>query len=187
MMNETTSPSSSSSPQSPTYYVLSSDNEPFDPQSPTLAQIHAHALASQQPSQTKLEPEVTSPPPEQQNPTTSKQNQTPPPTQQPNPPTEQPIPSPSKPQPNPQPEQTTPSTSAIPTPPTSVATIPPILNIDDINPPSLSSPTSASDPETAFPTLEEVINVFAESSVDKIKSLTINSGISDDPSAVRIH
>ena len=29
--------------------------------------------------------------------------------------------------------------------------------------------------------------LFAEASVDKVKSLTINSGISDDPSAVRTH
>ncbi|XP_050899633.1 lysine-rich arabinogalactan protein 19-like [Lathyrus oleraceus] len=68
MLNETTFPSSSSSPQSPPYYVLSSDNEPSDPQSPTLAQLLARALASQQPSQTEPEPEVTSSPPEQQNP-----------------------------------------------------------------------------------------------------------------------
>ncbi|XP_050908495.1 flocculation protein FLO11-like [Lathyrus oleraceus] len=97
MLNETTSPSSSSSPQSPPYYVFSSDNEPSDPQYPTLAQFHARALASQQPSQTIPEPEVTSLPPEQQNPTTSEQPQTPPPAQQPNPPPEQPIHSPSEP------------------------------------------------------------------------------------------
>ncbi|XP_050888994.1 uncharacterized protein LOC127094177 [Lathyrus oleraceus] len=183
MLNETTSPSSSSSPQSPPYYVLSTDNKPSDPQSPTLAQLHARALASQQPSQTEPEPEVTSPPPEQQNPPTYEQPQTPPPVQQPNPPPEQPIHSTSEPQPNPQPEQTTPSPYAIPTPPTFVATITPILNLDDTNPPSPSSLASASEPGTAFPTLKEVINVFAESSVEKIKSLTINSGINDDPSA----
>ncbi|XP_050889737.1 uncharacterized protein LOC127095031 [Lathyrus oleraceus] len=152
-----------------------------------IKNLHARALASQQPSQTKPEPEVTFPPPEQQNPTTFEQPQIPPPTQQPNPPPEQLIHSPSEPQPNPQPEQTTPSPSVIPIPPTSVATITPILNIDDTNPPSPSSLASASEPETAFPTLEEAINVFAESSVEKIKYLTINSDNSDDPSVVRIH
>ncbi|XP_050896522.1 extensin-like [Lathyrus oleraceus] len=35
--NETTSPSSSSSPKSPPYYTLSSDTELSDPHSPTLA------------------------------------------------------------------------------------------------------------------------------------------------------
>ncbi|XP_050885445.1 uncharacterized protein LOC127090994 [Lathyrus oleraceus] len=62
MLDETTS-SSSSSPSSPPYYILSSNNEPSDPQSPTLAEVQARALAFQQPSQTKPEPEVTSPPP----------------------------------------------------------------------------------------------------------------------------
>ncbi|XP_050877044.1 proline-rich receptor-like protein kinase PERK12 [Lathyrus oleraceus] len=153
MLNETTSPSSSSSPKSPPYYVLSSDNEPSDPQSPTLAQLHARALASQQPSQTEPELEVTFPPPEQQNPTTSEQPQTPPPAQQPNQPPEQPIHSPSEPQPNPQPEQTTPSPSAIPIPPTSVATITPILNLYNTNQTSLSSLASAFEPDTSFPTI----------------------------------
>ncbi|XP_050915265.1 extensin-like [Lathyrus oleraceus] len=37
MLNETTSPSSSSSPESPPYYTLLSDTEPSDPHSPTLA------------------------------------------------------------------------------------------------------------------------------------------------------
>ncbi|XP_050889060.1 uncharacterized protein LOC127094245 [Lathyrus oleraceus] len=112
ILNETTSPSSSSSPQSPPYYVLSYDNEPSDPQSPTLSQLQARALASQQPSHTKPKPNITSPPPEHPNPTTSEQPQTPPPAQQPNPPPEQPINSEPQPthspsEPNPQPEQTT--------------------------------------------------------------------------------
>ncbi|XP_050876515.1 extensin-like [Lathyrus oleraceus] len=46
MLNETTSPSPSSSPESPPYYTHSSDTEPSDPQSPTLAQLQHHALAS---------------------------------------------------------------------------------------------------------------------------------------------
>ncbi|XP_050920078.1 vegetative cell wall protein gp1-like [Lathyrus oleraceus] len=114
MLNETTSPSSFS-PSYPPYYILSSDNEPSDPSSPTPAQLQARALASQQPSQTEPEPKVTSPPPAQQNPPPYDLPQTPPPTQ-PNTPLEQPIPSPFKPQPNPQPEQTTPSPSDIPPP-----------------------------------------------------------------------
>ncbi|XP_050918333.1 proline-rich receptor-like protein kinase PERK2 [Lathyrus oleraceus] len=75
MLNETTSPSSST-PSSLPYYILSSDTEPSDPQSPILSQLQAHALASQQPPQP--EPEATSPPLEQQNPPPSEQPQTPP-------------------------------------------------------------------------------------------------------------
>ncbi|XP_050876648.1 eukaryotic translation initiation factor 4 gamma-like [Lathyrus oleraceus] len=140
--------------------------------SPTLAQLHARSLASQQPSQIEPDPEVTSPPPEQQYPPTS-EPQIPPSEPQPNPPPEQPIHSPSEPQPNPQPEQTTPSPSSIPTPPISVATITPILNLDNTIPPSPSSQASASEPETAFPTLEEAIYVFVESSIEKIKDAGI--------------
>ncbi|XP_050916416.1 extensin-like [Lathyrus oleraceus] len=71
MLNETTSPSSSPSPQSPSYYELSSNIEPSDPHSPTLAQLQARDLASQKPSHPDPESEVTSPPPEHPNPTTS--------------------------------------------------------------------------------------------------------------------
>ncbi|XP_050889284.1 extensin-like [Lathyrus oleraceus] len=71
MLNETTSPSSSPSPQSPPYYELSSDTKPSDPHSPTLAQLQDSALASQNPSHPNPEPEVTSPPPENPNTTTS--------------------------------------------------------------------------------------------------------------------
>ncbi|XP_050890111.1 uncharacterized protein LOC127095471 [Lathyrus oleraceus] len=69
MLNETTSPSSSPSPQSPPYYELSSDTEPSDPHSPTMAQLQDRALASQKPSHLNPEPEVTSPPPKHPNPT----------------------------------------------------------------------------------------------------------------------
>ncbi|XP_050908942.1 uncharacterized protein LOC127122687 [Lathyrus oleraceus] len=101
MLNETTSPSASPSPQSPPYYELSSDTEPSDPQSPTLAQLQARALAFQQPSHLEPEPEVTSIPPE--HPTTFELPQTPPaqqpihsepqPTQPPSELTPQPAPS----------------------------------------------------------------------------------------------
>ncbi|XP_050919388.1 uncharacterized protein LOC127136920 [Lathyrus oleraceus] len=57
MLNETTSPSSSPSPESPPYYTLSSNIEPSDPQSPTLAQLQHCALASQQPTHSSPEPE----------------------------------------------------------------------------------------------------------------------------------
>ncbi|XP_050878810.1 proline-rich receptor-like protein kinase PERK2 [Lathyrus oleraceus] len=59
MLNEPISPISST-PSSPPYYVLSSDSEPSDPQSPTLAQIQARALASQP----QPEPETNTPPSE---------------------------------------------------------------------------------------------------------------------------
>ncbi|XP_050890610.1 uncharacterized protein LOC127096027 [Lathyrus oleraceus] len=159
MLNETTSPSSSS-PSSPPYYILSSYNEPSDPQSPTLAQLQAHALASQQPAQPEPEREVTSPPFEQQNPPPSEQPQTPPP--------EQPAPSPSKYQPSPSPAQTTPLPSDIPPLPTSEDIITPPNPVDTYPIPP-SSPSSNPESETTFPTLEEAITLFAESSVEKIK------------------
>ncbi|XP_050915503.1 uncharacterized protein LOC127130560 [Lathyrus oleraceus] len=46
MFNELTSPPSST-PSSPPYYTIFSDSEPSDPQSPTLAQLQARALATQ--------------------------------------------------------------------------------------------------------------------------------------------
>ncbi|XP_050919718.1 lysine-rich arabinogalactan protein 19-like [Lathyrus oleraceus] len=58
MLNETTSPSSSPSPKSPPYYNLSSDPEPSDPHSPTLAQIQDRVMASQKPSHSNPEPKV---------------------------------------------------------------------------------------------------------------------------------
>ncbi|XP_050890931.1 eukaryotic translation initiation factor 4 gamma-like [Lathyrus oleraceus] len=159
MLNETTSPSSSSSPESPPYYNLSSDTKPSDPHSPTLAQLQTHALASQQPTQSIPEPEVTSSPTEEPNTTTS-----------------DPLPSETI------HAETQPPNSNIPPPNTFAEPQTPTLNL---SPPT--SPPLASEPENTLPTLEEAITVFAEASVDKVKSLTINSGISDDPSAVRTH
>ncbi|XP_050892780.1 proline-rich receptor-like protein kinase PERK2 [Lathyrus oleraceus] len=109
ILNETTS-SSSSTPSSPLYYILSSDTEPSDPQFPTLAQLQACALASQQPPQP--EPETTSPPPEQ--PTNPPQSEQPQP-----PPSEQPATPPSEQQPTIPPTQKTPPPFDIPTIPTS--------------------------------------------------------------------
>ncbi|XP_050896974.1 eukaryotic translation initiation factor 4 gamma-like [Lathyrus oleraceus] len=161
--------------------------------------LQARSLSSQQPSHSEPEPKVTSPPLEHPNPTTSEQTQTPPPTQQPNPPPEQPINfepqpthSPSEPthspfEPHPQPEQTTQSPSAISTLINFAASITHTLNLSAPNSPSPSSPASDIEPETTLPTLEEAMQVFAESSMEKIKSLTINSGFSDVPSAVMIH
>ncbi|XP_050897605.1 classical arabinogalactan protein 9-like [Lathyrus oleraceus] len=160
MLNETTSPSSST-PSSPPYYILSSDNEPSDPQSPTLAQLQARALASQQPPQ--REPEVTSPPPEQHTNQPSEQPQTSL--------SEQPTTSPSEHQPSPPPEQTTPPPSDIPPLPISKDIIIPTQNPADTNPTPPSSPSSNPEPETAFPILEEAITLFAESLVEKIKDL----------------
>ncbi|XP_050909669.1 extensin-like [Lathyrus oleraceus] len=156
MLNETTSPS----PQSPPYYELSSNTEPSDPQSPTLAQLQARTMASQQPSHPEPEPEVTSPPPEHPNPTTS-----------------EPQPTHSEPQPF------EPTHSNIPSPITSADLTTPTLNLSSPISPSSPSPASATEPETTLPTLEKAIQVFAESLVEKVKSLTINSGISYDPSA----
>ncbi|XP_050888866.1 uncharacterized protein LOC127094034 [Lathyrus oleraceus] len=140
--------------------------KPSDPQSPTLAQLQARALASQQ------QPEANTPPPERQIPPPSEQPQTPPSEQPPNPPPEQPT-----------------------TPPSNTPIIPSSANIiiptsqtpTDTNQTPPTSPSPNTEPETTFPTLEEAIFLFVESSVKKIKSLTINSSIIDDPSAVRIH
>ncbi|KAI5444937.1 hypothetical protein KIW84_013277 [Lathyrus oleraceus] len=147
-LNEITS--SSSSPESPPYFTISSDTEPSDPSSSTLAQLQTQTLASQQPQQTPPEPEVTSPLAEQPNPTTSDL----------------------------QPSE--PNTSDTPPPNTSAE--PQTLNP---SPPTSSPPPS--EPQNTLPTLEEAIMLFAGASVDKVKSLTINSGISNDPSTVRTH
>ncbi|XP_050889013.1 eukaryotic translation initiation factor 4 gamma-like [Lathyrus oleraceus] len=68
---------------------------------------------------------------------------------------------------NPITHQSEPPTETIPTPPTP------------------TSPTS--EPEPTFAALEEAVTLFGESLVEKIKSLSENSRISDDPSVVRIH
>ncbi|XP_050915855.1 eukaryotic translation initiation factor 4 gamma-like [Lathyrus oleraceus] len=60
-----------------------------------------------------------------------------------------------------------------PTPPIYVASIAPTLNLGDINSPSPYSLASTTEPDTAFPTLEEAIKVCAESSVEKIKDAGI--------------
>ncbi|XP_050877862.1 extensin-like [Lathyrus oleraceus] len=159
MLNETTSPSSSSSLESPPYYTLSSDTEPSDPHSPTLAQLQHRALASQQPTQSIPEPEITSLPIENPNTTTSEH------------PPSKPIHSESLPQ-----------NFEIPQTTTSADLQTPTLNL---SPPT--SPPQASELENTLLTLEEAIKVFLEASVDKVKSRTINFGISDDPSAVRTH
>ncbi|XP_050876065.1 eukaryotic translation initiation factor 4 gamma-like [Lathyrus oleraceus] len=58
-----------------------------------------------------------------------------------------------------------------------------------IEPPTKTIPTPStpispiSEPEPIFPTLEEAVALFAESLVEKIKSLSENSRINDDPSA----
>ncbi|XP_050896898.1 eukaryotic translation initiation factor 4 gamma-like [Lathyrus oleraceus] len=171
MLNETTSPSSSPSAQSPPYYELSSNTEPSDPQSPTLAQLQARALASQQPSHFEPEPEVTSPPPEHPNPTTSEQ--TPPPAQQPI--HSEPQPTHPSSEPHPKPEQTTQSPSDIPPPITFLASITPTLNLNAPNSPSPPSLASTTEPETSLPTLEEVIQnrviSWMTSEAFKLKSL----------------
>ncbi|XP_050890753.1 proline-rich receptor-like protein kinase PERK10 [Lathyrus oleraceus] len=143
MLNETTSPSSSSSPESPPYYTLSSDTEPSDPHSPTLAQLQHRAMASQQPTQSIPEPEVTSPPTENPNTTTF------------DPPPSEPIHYESQP--------LQPQNSEIPQPTTSADPQTPTLNL---SPPT--SPPQASEPESNLLTLEEAITFFPKASVDKV-------------------
>lgn len=100
-----------------------------------------------------------------QNPPSEPETNIPSPSEQPpTPPSEPHIKNPSE---NPITRQSEPPTKTIPTSP------------------ALTSPTF--EPEPTFPTLEEAVTLFAESSVEKIKSLSENSRISDDPSTVRIH
>ncbi|XP_050918664.1 flocculation protein FLO11-like [Lathyrus oleraceus] len=134
MLNETTSPSSSSSPESPPYYNISTNTEPSDPPSPTLAQLQTRALASQQPTQSIPEPEVTSSPTEEPNTTTSD----PPPSETSH-------------------TETQPPNSDIPPPNTSAEPQIPTLNL---SPPT--SPPLTSEPENTLPTLEEAIMGLSE-------------------------
>ncbi|XP_050896311.1 uncharacterized protein LOC127103060 [Lathyrus oleraceus] len=175
MLNEPISPISST-PSSPPYYILSSDSEPSDSQSPTLAQLQAHALASQQ----QPELEANTSPPEQPIPPPSEQAQIPTPKQPTTPPSEQP------PIPPPKQQTTTPYETPI-VPPFEHILFPASQPHADTTqtPPEFPSPNF--EPEPTFPTLEEEISLFSESSVEKIRSLYENSGISDDPSVVRIH
>ncbi|KAI5387729.1 hypothetical protein KIW84_073720 [Lathyrus oleraceus] len=153
-LNQTTS--SSSTPESPPYLILSSDPEPSDPASPTLAHLYSLNQNTQQPTQPP--PEVTSPS------------------------TEQPTLIPSELQPSDlhTSEIIPPNTSAEPEPEPEPE--PQTLNLSPPN-----SPPQTSEPEHSLPTLEEAIMLFAGASVQKVKSLTINSGISDDPDSVRTH
>ncbi|XP_050915087.1 extensin-like [Lathyrus oleraceus] len=155
MLNEPISPISSTPSYSP-YYIISYDSGPFDRQSPTLAQLQAHVLASQQ----QPEPEANTPPPKQLIPPPSEQPQTPPSEQPPNPPPEQPTIPPS-------------DTPIIP--PSEKIIIPTSQTPADTTqtPPTYPSPNS--EPEPTFPTLE--ISLFAKSSVEKIRSLSENSDI----------
>ncbi|XP_050897209.1 extensin-like [Lathyrus oleraceus] len=121
MLNETTSPSSSSSSESPPYYTLSSDTEPSDPHSLTLAQLQHRALASQQPTQSNPEPEVTSPPTKNPNTTTS------------DPPPSEPIHSESQPFQPQNSETPQPTTSADPPTPILHLSPPPLLHPKALN------------------------------------------------------
>ncbi|XP_050876087.1 extensin-like [Lathyrus oleraceus] len=144
MLNETTSPSSSPSPQSPPYYELSSDTEPSDPQSPTLAQLQDRALASQKPSHLDPEPDVTSPPQEHPNPTTSEPQPSEPThsERQPSEPTHY------------EPQPSEPTHSDIPQPITYANPTTLTLNLSA---PISPFQASSNEPETTLPTLEEAI------------------------------
>ncbi|XP_050889658.1 extensin-like [Lathyrus oleraceus] len=177
MLNEPIS-AISSTPSSPPYYILSSDSEPFDPQSPILAQLQAHALATQQQPEPEanirspFEQQLTPPSERPSTPPSEQQPPTPPPAQPPTPPLEQPT--------------TTPSETLV-VPPSENIIIPTSEPPADTThtPPASSSPTP--EPEPTVPTLEEAISLFAESSVEKIISLSENSGISGNPSSAKIH
>ncbi|XP_050875386.1 uncharacterized protein LOC127079011 [Lathyrus oleraceus] len=104
------------------------------------------------------------------------------------PPPKQPTPPPSEQPQNPPPEQPTTPPSKTPfAPPSEHLIFPTSQPLVDITqtPPESSSPNS--EPKPTFPTLEEAISLFAESSVENIRSLSKNCGISDDPSTIRIH
>ncbi|KAI5398803.1 hypothetical protein KIW84_064256 [Lathyrus oleraceus] len=94
---------------------------------------------------------------------------------------QQPQQSPPEPEVNsPSAEQPNPTPSDLQPPEPNTSAEPQTLNL------SLpTSPPPPSERQNTLPTLEEAIMLFAGASVDKVKSLTINSGISDDPSAVR--
>ncbi|XP_050876871.1 eukaryotic translation initiation factor 4 gamma-like [Lathyrus oleraceus] len=117
------------------------------------AQLQSRALASQNPSHPEPEPEVTSPPLEHPNPTTSEP--------QPSEPTHY------------EPQPSEPTHSDIPPPITSADPTTPTLNLSAPISSSSPSPASANEPETTLPTLEEVIKVFVESSVEKVKDAEI--------------
>ncbi|XP_050876746.1 uncharacterized protein LOC127080469 [Lathyrus oleraceus] len=137
----------------------------------------AHTLASQQ----QPEPEAnTHTPPEQPIPPPSKQPQIPTPEQPTTTPSEQPPTPPLE-------QQTTPPSETPIVPPFKHITIPTSQPPADTTQTPPESPSPNSKPEPIFPTLEEAISLFVESSVEKIKPLSENSGISGDPSAVRIH
>ncbi|XP_050895288.1 flocculation protein FLO11-like [Lathyrus oleraceus] len=162
MLNETTLPSSSPSPQSPPYYELSSDTESSDHQSPTLAQLQDRALASQKPSHPDPKPEVTSPPPEYPNPTTSEPQSFEPTHSEPQPsePTQY-EPKPSEPT-HSEPQPSEPAHSDIPKPITSAEPTTPTLNLSAHISPSSPSQASSNKPETTLPTLEVVIKAIAD-------------------------
>ncbi|KAI5429355.1 hypothetical protein KIW84_034094 [Lathyrus oleraceus] len=154
-----------SPPESPPYLIVSSDPEHSDPSSPTLAQLQALN------QQTQPEQEVTSPPPEPE--------VTSPPQQPTNQPSEA-QPSENQPSDLPTSDNTPPNTSAAP----ESETEPEPLTLN-LSPPT--SPPHTSEPDLSIPTLEEAIMLFAGASVQKVKSLTTSSGISDDPDSVRTH
>ncbi|XP_050915193.1 uncharacterized protein LOC127130169 [Lathyrus oleraceus] len=153
-------PPPSSTPSSPPYYDISSNfdkPQPPDPQSPTLAQLQAHALSNLNPSKPKTS-----------------------------------IPSPSEPQPD-QPSESQPKQPSEPQtePPNEFVYEPQTTQKSDsptkTNPIPPETILPSSDLEPTLPTLEEAVALFAESSVEKLISLSANSKLSDNPFEVRIH
>jgi hypothetical protein len=186
--HQSTSSSSSSEPESPPYVSISSDQEFSDPDSPTIATIYAHRLASQQ---TQPQSEATSPPPQQTTTIPSENQPSDHPTSDINPPNISAEPEPES-EPldlnplyaSPQTSEPQPEAESEPQPESESA--PQTLNLSPPNsPPHTSEPEP--EPELSKPTLKEAILMIAEASVQKVDSLVTNSEISDDPKSVRTH
>ncbi|XP_050916321.1 uncharacterized protein LOC127131443 [Lathyrus oleraceus] len=147
----------SSTPSSPPYYNISFDSDHPEPSDPQIVTL-AQLQAHTLSTQNPPEPETSIPSPSEHPTSPASEHHTE--TRSENPVT----------------QTSDPLTEIIPTPPE------PILPTSKPEP---ISPTS--EPEPTFPTLEEAVTLFAECLLEKLRSLSENSKISDDPSTVRIH
>jgi hypothetical protein len=184
----TSSSSSSSIPESPPYVTVSSDPEPSDPDSPTIATLYAHRLASQQ--QTLTQSEVTSPlqtslPPQQTTTLPSETQPSDPFTSNITPPI-----IPAVPEPDSDPLDLNPLYASSPSlQPEADSELQPEAESEpqtlNLSPPNSPPHSPEPEPELTIPTLEEAIRQVAEASIQKVKSLANNSEVSDDPKSVR--
>ncbi|XP_050909246.1 proline-rich receptor-like protein kinase PERK12 [Lathyrus oleraceus] len=98
------------------------------------------------------------------------------------------IPSPSEHPTTPQSEPQPISTYELPTEPPSEDPITQTSNSPtETNPTPPETILPASDPEPTFPTLEAAVALFSESLAEKLRSMSENTKLSDNPSEVRIH